>query len=152
MEFRRVLFRSISNAGMLSADGRCFSFDQRANGFVPGEGAGVLLLKRLEDAKRDGDDIYAVIRGWGVNQDGKTNGITAPNQESQSRLETDVYNRFSIDPENIQLVEAHGTGTRLGDPIQVGALCETFRRVTARTDRKSDVWGKRVSGRVVPGG
>src|SRR3546814_13549626 len=81
----------ISNAGMLSADGRCFSFDQRANGFVPGEGAGVLLLTRLEDAKRDGDDIYAVIRGWGVYSDGKTNGITAPNQESQSSPENHLY-------------------------------------------------------------
>src|SRR5690606_5245420 len=77
----------MSKAGMLSPDGRCYSFDQRANGFVPGEGVGVLLLKRLADAERDGDDIYGVIRGWGVNQDGRTNGITAPSQEAQTRLE-----------------------------------------------------------------
>jgi acyl transferase domain-containing protein/enoyl-CoA hydratase/carnithine racemase/acyl carrier protein/NAD(P)-dependent dehydrogenase (short-subunit alcohol dehydrogenase family) len=123
----------MSKAGMLSPDGRCFSFDQRANGFVPGEGVGVLLLKRLEDAERDGDDIYGVIRGWGVNQDGKTNGITAPNQESQTRLETGVYRKFGINPEHIQLVEAHGTGTRLGDPIEVDALRESFRQFTDRS-------------------
>jgi acyl transferase domain-containing protein/enoyl-CoA hydratase/carnithine racemase/acyl carrier protein len=120
----------MSKAGMLSPDGRCFSFDQRANGFVPGEGVGVLLLKRLEQAKQDGDDIYAVIRGWGVNQDGKSNGITAPNQESQTRLETGVYKKFAINPEHIQLIEAHGTATKLGDPIEVEALRESFRQFT----------------------
>ncbi|HTR88010.1 MAG TPA: SDR family NAD(P)-dependent oxidoreductase [Reyranella sp.] len=122
----------MSSAGMLSPDGACFTFDQRANGFVPGEGVGVLLLKRLEDAERDGDDIYAVIRGWGVNQDGKTNGITAPNQDSQTRLETGIYRKFGIDPGQIQLIEAHGTGTKLGDPIEVDALCDTFRQFTDR--------------------
>nr|AAR19304.1 putative type I polyketide synthase [symbiont bacterium of Paederus fuscipes] len=122
----------MSKAGMLSPDGRCFSFDQRGNGFVPGEGVGVLMLKRLEQAQRDGDDIYAVIRGWGVNQDGKTNGITAPNQESQTRLETGIYRKFGINPEHIQLVEAHGTATRLGDPIEVEALSESFRRFSDR--------------------
>lgn len=120
----------MSKAGMLSPQGRCFTFDRRANGFVPGEGVGVLLLKRLADAKKDGDDIYGVIRGWGVNQDGKTNGITAPNGQSQQRLQQEVYQRFRIQPANIQLVEAHGTGTRLGDPIEVEALCETFSKFT----------------------
>nr|QEO74705.1 phosphopantetheine-binding domain-containing pro [uncultured bacterium] len=122
----------MSQAGMLSADGRCFTFDQRANGFVPGEGVGVLLLKRLADAQRDGDDIRAVIRGWGVNQDGKTNGITAPNQDAQARLETGVYRKFGINPEHIQLVEAHGTGTKLGDPIEVEALRAAFGEFTDR--------------------
>jgi acyl transferase domain-containing protein/acyl carrier protein/NAD(P)-dependent dehydrogenase (short-subunit alcohol dehydrogenase family)/1,4-dihydroxy-2-naphthoyl-CoA synthase/SAM-dependent methyltransferase len=122
----------MSKAGMLSPDGRCFSFDQRANGFVPGEGVAVVMLKRLSDAERDGDDIYGVIRGWGVNQDGKTNGITAPNQEAQARLESAVYRKFAIDPADIQLVEAHGTGTRLGDPIEVEALCQSFRQFTDR--------------------
>ncbi|MCX7366161.1 MAG: beta-ketoacyl synthase N-terminal-like domain-containing protein [Alphaproteobacteria bacterium] len=122
----------MSSAGMLSPDGRCFSFDQRANGFVPGEGVGVVLLKRLVDAERDGDDIYAVVRGWGANQDGKTNGITAPNQESQTRLEAGIYRKFGIDPEHIQLVEAHGTGTKLGDPIEVDALCSSFRQFTGK--------------------
>ncbi|HXH10353.1 MAG TPA: SDR family NAD(P)-dependent oxidoreductase [Alphaproteobacteria bacterium] len=119
-----------SKAGMLSKDGRCFTFDQRANGFVPGEGVGVVLLKRLADAVRDRHPIYGVIRGWGVNQDGKTNGITAPSVTSQISLETEVYRRFGIDPGSISLVEAHGTGTKLGDPIEVEALTEAFRAFT----------------------
>jgi len=81
---------------MLSTDGRCFTFDQRANGFVPGEGVGVVMLKRLADAEKDQDMILGVIQGWGVNQDGKTNGITAPNSESQTRLEQDIYDKFRL--------------------------------------------------------
>jgi acyl transferase domain-containing protein/enoyl-CoA hydratase/carnithine racemase/acyl carrier protein/NADP-dependent 3-hydroxy acid dehydrogenase YdfG len=119
-----------SQVGMLSPDGKCFTFDQRANGFVPGEAVGVVLLKRLADAQRDQDIIHAVIQGWGVNQDGKTNGITAPNAESQTRLEQDVYDRYQIDPANLQLVEAHGTGTKLGDPIEVEGLKKAFEKYT----------------------
>ncbi|MGZ5445522.1 MAG: SDR family NAD(P)-dependent oxidoreductase [Thermoanaerobaculia bacterium] len=122
-----------SQAGMLSPDGRCFTFDERANGFVPGEGVGVVLLKRLSDAQRDHDIIHAVIHGWGVNQDGKTNGITAPNPESQTRLEQEVYEKFGIDPAEIQLVETHGTGTKLGDPIEVEGLKHAFRKHTRNT-------------------
>jgi acyl transferase domain-containing protein/enoyl-CoA hydratase/carnithine racemase/aryl carrier-like protein/SAM-dependent methyltransferase len=122
-----------AQSGMLSPDGRCFAFDHRANGFVPGEGVGTVLLKRLTDAERDGDIVHAVIRGWGVNQDGKTNGITAPNPVSQTRLMRAVYDRFGIDPEDIQLVEAHGTGTELGDPIEVEGLTEAFRHYTDKT-------------------
>lgn len=124
----------MSKAGMLSPDGHCFSFDQRANGFVPGEGVGVLMLKRLKDAEQDNDDIYGIIRGWGVNQDGKTNGITAPNKDSQIRLETNVYKKFNINPEYIELIEAHGTGTKLGDPIEVDALCASFRQFTTKNN------------------
>ena len=122
-----------SQAGMLSPEGKCYTFDQRANGFVPGEGVGVVLLKRLADAERDGDIIRGVIRGWGVNQDGKTNGITAPNPESQTRLEQEVYDKYGIDPERIQLIEAHGTGTKLGDPIEVEGLKHAFRKYTQKT-------------------
>ncbi|MGH9346211.1 MAG: SDR family NAD(P)-dependent oxidoreductase, partial [Vicinamibacterales bacterium] len=122
-----------SDAGMLSEHGRCFTFDARANGFVPGEGVGVLLLKRLPDAKRAGDPIAGIIRGWGVNHDGRTNGITAPSVKSQAALEKEVYRRFAIDPGTITLVEAHGTGTALGDPIEIEALAEAFRAFTART-------------------
>ncbi|MEA2488833.1 MAG: polyketide synthase PksN, partial [Acidobacteriota bacterium] len=122
-----------AQATMLSPDGRCYTFDQRANGFVPGEGVGVVLLKRLSDAERDGDIIHAVIDGWGVNQDGKTNGITAPNPESQTRLEQEVYDRYGIDPANIQLIEAHGTGTKLGDPIEVEGLKAAFGKYTRKT-------------------
>ena len=122
-----------SQAGMLSPDGRCFTFDQRANGFVPGEGVGVILLKRLADARRDRDIIHAVIQGWGVNQDGRTNGITAPNPESQTRLEQEVYDKFRIDPASIQLIDAHGTGTKLGDPIEVEGLKNAFKKYTGKT-------------------
>jgi acyl transferase domain-containing protein/enoyl-CoA hydratase/carnithine racemase/aryl carrier-like protein/SAM-dependent methyltransferase len=120
-------------SGMLSVDGRCYAFDHRANGFVPAEGVGTVLLKRLDDAERDGDIVHAVIRGWGVNQDGKTNGITAPNPVSQTRLMRAVYDRFGVDPEDIQLIEAHGTGTRLGDPIEVEGLTQAFRHYTDKT-------------------
>ncbi|UII31931.1 SDR family NAD(P)-dependent oxidoreductase [Fulvivirga ulvae] len=119
-----------SQMGMLSPDGKCYTFDQRANGFVPGEGVGVVMLKRLEDAEKDNDNILGVIQGWGVNQDGKTNGITAPNTEAQSRLQQEVYDKYKIDPASIQLVEAHGTGTKLGDPIEVEALVESFKKYT----------------------
>ncbi|RDZ28510.1 SDR family NAD(P)-dependent oxidoreductase [Lysobacter silvisoli] len=126
------MFLKTAHAGMLSPDGRCYTFDQRANGFVPGEGVGVVMLKRLADAERDGDNILAVVRGWGVNQDGRTNGITAPNAESQQRLIRDVYDRFGIDPGRIELVEAHGTGTKLGDPIEVDGLKSAFLNATDR--------------------
>ena len=134
-----------SKAGMLSKDGRCFTFDNQANGFVPGEGVGTILLKRLSDAVRDKDPIYGVIKGWGVNQDGKTNGITAPSANSQSLLEKEVYQRFQINPETISLIEAHGTGTKLGDPIEVEALTESFRsytdkRIIAPWDQRKAMW------------
>ncbi|QGZ37637.1 ketoacyl-synthetase-like protein [Pseudoduganella flava] len=123
-----------AQAGMLSADGRCHTFDQGANGFVPGEAVGVVLLKRLADAERDGDRILGVLEGWGVNQDGKTNGITAPNEEAQARLLESVYRRFAIDPAQIGFVEAHGTGTKLGDPIEVAGLKAAFGAFTQERD------------------
>ena len=123
-----------TQAGMLSPEGRCYTFDQRANGFVPGEGVGVVVLKRLAEAERDGDLIYGVIEGWGVNQDGKTNGITAPNPESQTRLEQEVYERYGIDPGSIQLIEAHGTATKLGDPVEVEGLKNAFRKYTEKKE------------------
>ena len=122
-----------NRAGMLSLRGRCHTFDDRADGFVPGEGAGAIVLKRLKDALADGDQIYGVIRGTGMNQDGATNGITAPSAKSQTRLEQEVYDAFRIDPADIQLVEAHGTGTKLGDPIEFQALTSAFARYTNKT-------------------
>ncbi|AZE49483.1 Polyketide synthase [Pseudomonas chlororaphis] len=119
-----------SQAGMLSADGRCYSFDQRANGFVPAEGVGVVALKRLADAQRDNDPIYGTLIGWGVNQDGKTNGITAPSQTSQAELQQAVFKQFDIDPRTLGLMEAHGSGTPLGDPIEVEALVNAFKPFT----------------------
>ncbi|MCX5214357.1 SDR family NAD(P)-dependent oxidoreductase [Kitasatospora sp. NBC_00240] len=121
-------------AGMLSPSGRCHTFDERADGFVPGEGAAVVVLKRLSDALADGDHIHGVISGSGINQDGASNGITAPSAKSQERLETSVYDAFGINPEHIQLMEAHGTGTKLGDPIEYHALKRAFRRYTQQRD------------------
>ncbi|XLS29187.1 SDR family NAD(P)-dependent oxidoreductase [Flavobacteriaceae bacterium M23B6Z8] len=119
-------------AGMLSPEGQCKTFDDSANGFVPGEGAGTVVLKRLKDAERDNDHIYGVIIGSGINQDGKTNGITAPSVNSQIELERDIYSRYQIDPETISYIEAHGTGTKLGDPIELEALSTVFGEKTSR--------------------
>ncbi len=123
-----------SKAGMLAADGQCKTFDQSADGFVPGEGVGAVVVKRLTDALADGDHIYGVIKGSGVNQDGRTNGITAPSGIAQAELECGVYDRFGIDPGTIGYVEAHGTGTKLGDPIEVDALISAFSRYTKKTE------------------
>jgi FkbH-like protein/FkbM family methyltransferase len=123
-----------SKSGMLSKAGRCFTFDQRADGFVPAESVGVLFLKRLEDAQRDNDPIQGIIHGWGVNQDGKTNGINAGNPHSQTRLQRKIYDRFQINPERISLIEAHGTGTKLGDAMEVEGLIDTFKHYTQQTN------------------
>ncbi|PSL48184.1 acyl transferase domain-containing protein [Chitinophaga niastensis] len=125
-------FIDANRAGMLSPTGRCHTFDDAADGFVLGEGVGVVVLKRLKDALQDGDHIYGVIRGSGINQDGTSNGITAPSAVSQERLECQVYDDFNIDPDKIQMVETHGTGTRLGDPIEFQALSRAFRKYTSR--------------------
>ncbi|MEU3571652.1 SDR family NAD(P)-dependent oxidoreductase, partial [Kitasatospora sp. NPDC036755] len=126
------LYGLAGRAGMLSPSGRCHSFDHRADGFVPGEGVGVVVLKRLADALADGDHVHGVISAVGVNQDGATNGITAPSSVSQEALISGLYERAGVDVERIGLVEAHGTGTPLGDPIEFRALDRVFR---ARTDR-----------------
>ncbi|MFH8410884.1 SDR family NAD(P)-dependent oxidoreductase [Streptomyces sp. NPDC018019] len=127
------LYELAGRANMLSPTGRCHTFDHRADGFVPGEGVGVLVLKRLDDALADGDHVHGVIRGCGTNHDGATNGITAPSSVSQESLLREVYDGFGIDPGHIQLVEAHGTGTELGDPIEFRALTRAFRAGTDKT-------------------
>ncbi|MBU6400846.1 MAG: SDR family oxidoreductase, partial [Verrucomicrobia bacterium] len=121
-----------SHAGMLSVDGCCRTFDQQGSGFVLGEGVGVVVLKPLERAVADGDRIYAVVKGTAMNQDGATNGLTAPSAVAQEALEAGLYSNCGIHPERIGYVEAHGTGTKLGDPIEVTALTRAFRRSTAR--------------------
>ena len=120
-------YLGMCRAGMLSRDGQCKTFDNSADGFVPGEGVGTVVLKRLSDAERDGDAIYGVIIGSGINQDGKTNGITAPSVNSQIDLLRDVYRRYGIDATTINYVETHGTGTKLGDPIELEALSTVFK-------------------------
>ncbi|AIQ58858.1 beta-ketoacyl synthase N-terminal-like domain-containing protein [Paenibacillus borealis] len=119
-----------SQMEILSAQGVCRPFDQAADGTLLSEGVGVVVLKPLKQALENRDHIYGVIRGSGVNQDGRTNGITAPSVNSQIQLEKRVYEKFRIDPAEINYVEAHGTGTALGDPIEVKALIEAFREFT----------------------
>jgi acyl transferase domain-containing protein/aryl carrier-like protein len=113
-------------ARMLAADGRCKSFDQRADGFVRAEGCGMLVLKRLSDAQRDADRIVAVVRGSAVNQDGRSSSLTAPNPQAQQRLIHEALAAAGADPGSIGYVEAHGTGTQLGDPIELRALNAVF--------------------------
>ena len=122
----------MGQAGMLSSDGRCYAFDKRANGMVPGEAVAVVVLKPLAKAKADGDPIYAVIRGSGINYDGKTNGITAPSGAAQTRLLKTIYDQNQIDPDEIEYIVVHGTGTRLGDPVEVNALVEVFKESTTK--------------------
>jgi len=111
-----------SKASMLSPDGRCKSFDARANGYVRSEGCGVVVLKPLSRALADGDPIYAVIRGSATNQDGRSNGLTVPNGRAQEAALRASLQQAQIAPEQIQYVEAHGTGTFVGDPIETNAL------------------------------
>jgi amino acid adenylation domain-containing protein/thioester reductase-like protein len=113
---------SFSQGRAMASDGRCKSFDARADGYVRSEGAGMVVLKRLSDAQRDGDPILAVIRGSAINQDGRTNGLTAPNGRAQVDVIRRALNRAGAGPEEIGYVEAHGTGTPLGDPIEMHAL------------------------------
>ena len=118
---------AMSKATMLSPDGRCHSFDAEANGYVRAEGAGVVLLKRLDDALRDGNEIHAIIRSTASNQDGRTKGISVPNGEAQEALLREAQARAGVAPSEIQYVEAHGTGTPVGDPIEANALGRVLR-------------------------
>ncbi|HEV3385813.1 MAG TPA: polyketide synthase, partial [Gemmata sp.] len=111
-----------SRMDMLSPDGRCKAFDARANGFVRSEGAGIVVLKPMSRAVADGDRIYALIRGTAINQDGRTEGMTVPNQQSQEDLLRQACRNAGISPSDIQYIEAHGTGTRVGDPIEANAI------------------------------
>ena len=120
--------------GMGSADGHCRSFDKNAQGTVFGSGAGVVLLKRYADALAAGDSIYAVIRGFAVNNDGASKiGFTAPSVDGQANVIAAAQAMAGISADSISYIEAHGTGTPLGDPIEVAALTEVFRASTART-------------------
>jgi acyl transferase domain-containing protein len=147
---------------MLSKDSRCFSFDHRANGYARGEGIGVLVIKPLGDAIRDGNTIRAVVRSTSSNQDGKTPGITVPSKEAQMRLILDTYAKAGLSLDETRYFEAHGTGrylvsipllasyggkdggkgsanvtlsgTPVGDPIEAGAIGTAFRRFRSKQD------------------
>ena len=113
---------TFSQARMLAPDGHCKTFDASADGYVRGEGCGMIVLKRLSDAQRDGDNILALIRGSAVNQDGRSNGLTAPNGLAQQDVIRAALNQARVSPHQIGYVEAHGTGTPLGDPIEMASL------------------------------
>ncbi|NER50059.1 MAG: type I polyketide synthase, partial [Symploca sp. SIO1A3] len=115
-----------SQAKMLSPDGRCKTFDASANGYVRGEGCGIIVLKRLSDALAQGDNVLAVIRGTAVNQDGPSGGLTVPNGPSQVAVIRKALANGGVDPTSVSYIEAHGTGTSLGDPIEVGAIGNVF--------------------------
>jgi acyl transferase domain-containing protein/thioesterase domain-containing protein len=120
--FSPVIASRYVNAGLVSADGLCKTFDAKANGYVRGEGIGVVVLKLLSQAEADGDRIYAVIRGSGVNHNGSGNGLTAPNMQAQIDLLQKVYQQADIDPSSINYIEAHGTATAIGDALEMKAL------------------------------
>ena len=116
----------MSHHGFLSQEGKCFSFDHRADGYARGEGVGTVIVKRLADAIRDGDTIRAVIRGCGANQDGRTPGISLPSSAAQEKLIRDVYKQAGLPLDETMMIEAHGTGTAAGDPIEASAIARTF--------------------------
>jgi acyl transferase domain-containing protein len=115
-------------AGMLAADGRCKTFDARADGIGRGEGVGVVLLRRLSDAVAAGNEVLAVIRGSAMNHDGRSSGMTTPNERAQERVLQDALSNARVAPHEVGFIEAHGTGTSLGDPVEVGALATVFGR------------------------
>ncbi|MGV9878592.1 SDR family NAD(P)-dependent oxidoreductase [Streptomyces sp. NPDC003006] len=119
-------YAHLSRMRMLSTDGHCRSFGAGGNGYVPGEGVGAVLLKRLSEAVADGDHIHAVIKATAVNHGGRTGGYTVPNPQAQQALVEEALDRAGIDPRTIGYVEAHGTGTALGDPIEHTALRQAF--------------------------
>lgn len=126
--FSPVLFIGFGEAGMLAPDGRCKTFDIAADGYGRGEGCGVVVLKPLDEAERDGDRIYAVICGSAVNQDGRSNGLLAPNGLAQQAVIRDALADAGVSAREVTYVEAHGTGTSLGDAIEASALAEVYGR------------------------
>ena len=123
---RLLEFRA--NAGMLSPDGQCKTFDSSANGYVRGEGCGIVVLKRLADAEAAGDRIWGVIRATALNQDGRSQGLTVPNGAAQERVIAAALKRAGIQPSDIDYLEAHGTGTEVGDPIEINATAAAYGR------------------------
>src|SRR5581483_2369713 len=117
---------SFSNAGMLSPEGRCKTFDAAADGYVRSEGCGLAILKPLARALEDGDHVLAVIRGTATNHDGFSNGLTAPNGLAQESVMRDALSAAGVSAHDVSYVEAHGTGTPLGDPVEVRAIANVY--------------------------
>ncbi|MEQ1511380.1 MAG: SDR family NAD(P)-dependent oxidoreductase, partial [Lysobacteraceae bacterium] len=120
----------LSVGQFISSDGHCQSFGEGGDGYIPGEGVGAVVLKRLSDAQRDGDHIYGIIRGSALSHGGRTNGYTVPNPQSQASAIAQALDEAQIDARRISYIEAHGTGTKLGDPIEIAALNKAFGRTT----------------------
>jgi len=120
----------LSECQALSPDGHCFTFDERANGFVPGEGSGAVLLKPLAAAMKDGDIIYAIVDGSAANNDGRTMGVTTPNPDAQRDVIVQALRQARVSATDVSYIEAHGTGTMIGDPIELRALSNVFREAT----------------------
>jgi acyl transferase domain-containing protein/NADPH:quinone reductase-like Zn-dependent oxidoreductase len=128
------VYVAFSRLSMLSPDGRCRAFDAKGAGFVRAEGVGVVVLKALDRALADGDPIYAVVRGTGVNQDGHTPGITMPNGDAQAALVRDVCARSGVAPRDVSYIESHGPGTPVGDPIEAASLSAVLCEGRSRDD------------------
>ncbi|MHB8521714.1 MAG: SDR family NAD(P)-dependent oxidoreductase [Limisphaerales bacterium] len=126
------VFMATAQMGLLSPTGRSRTFDAAADGWVMSEGVGAMVLKRLEDAERDGDHIYGVIRGCGINQDGAKAGFTSPKAAAQTALQRRVYEQAGINPESVDYLEVHGMSTVLGDEIEMFALRESFAAFTSQ--------------------
>lgn len=124
---------SFSKAGMLCQDGRCKTFSSTANGYVRGEGVGMLFLRKLSDAEAAGDHIYGLIRSSAENHGGRANSLTAPNPKAQTALLKRAYAKAGIDPRSVGYIEAHGTGTPLGDPIEIDGLKSAFQDLYRKT-------------------
>ncbi|HET8798758.1 MAG TPA: beta-ketoacyl synthase N-terminal-like domain-containing protein, partial [Thermoanaerobaculia bacterium] len=120
----------LSQGQFISSEGHCQSFGRGGDGYIPGEGVGVVVLKRLSDAKRDGDHIYGIIRGSALNHGGRTNGYTVPNPQAQASVIARALAESRIDARHVSYLEAHGTGTTLGDPIEIAALNKAFGQAT----------------------
>ncbi|MER6142061.1 amino acid adenylation domain-containing protein [Streptomyces sparsogenes] len=126
-----AVYEALSEGEMLSPDGRCKAFDSRADGYVRGEGAGAVLLKPHDRARRDGDAVHTVIKAVAVGHGGRTTSLTAPNPDAQADLLVEAYRAAGVPPETVGYIEAHGTGTALGDPIETTGLSTAFRRLRA---------------------
>lgn len=124
-------YYQLGQSQFLSSDGRCRAFGEGGDGYVPGEGMGAVLLKPLQQAIADGDQIYGVIKATAINHGGKTSGFTVPNQAAQSNVVSTAFQRAGWSPESLDYIEAHGTGTMLGDPIEISGLTKAFSRISA---------------------
>ena len=121
-----VVMSSLCSMNAISANGVSKPFDADGSGYGRGEGCGVLVLKRLSDAQRDGDTIYAVIEGSAINNDGASSGLTVPNGKAQKKVIGDALANANLNPNDIDYIEAHGTGTPLGDPIEFDAIKDVY--------------------------